>query len=213
MSIVLECNKGEGSIIGNMLRKYSLMRLPSWRPIAFRVEKEGTNILHSSPDMLQSMIEFSQNLSELQFEAPAGSRCGDLIEQHLTFSSELNSNDLSTNSIVCKTENVALLNTITSGSTNISVYYRHAYGVSTINQNLMFLQEKGLVVDNSEIKVISSIHSEVTKFTYDIEPSALDKENLVIKMDNNFGNLEAKETLSEVINLASERLNTIKAQF
>lgn len=213
MKIVLECNKGEGNIIGNMLRKYSLMRLPSWRPIAFKVEKEGTNILHSSPDMLQSMIEFSQNLSELQFESVAGSRVGDLVEQHLTFAGELNSNDLTSEQITCKTADVALLNSVSNSSTNISVYYRHGFGVNTINQNLMFLQEKGLVVDNSEIKVISSIHSEVTKFTYEIEPLALDKENLVIAMDNNYGNLNASETLKEVVSLASERLNTIKSQF
>lgn len=209
MSVTIECNKGEGAVLGNLFRKYTLMRLPSWRPIAFRIEREGTNILHSSPEILQSMLEFSQDLSELQFTC---SEEGDMVQETYAFKGSLKSDDLNGNHIKCLTEGIPLLDLLNDSPLTITVYFRNGYGINDINQNLSFLQEKQIVADNSEIKIIPSIHSEVTKFFYEIEETTLDKENLILHLDNDFGNINEVETLSVVMANIAKRIISVNSQ-
>lgn len=209
MSVTLECNKGEGKVIGNLIRKYALMRLPSWRPIAFRIEREGTNILHSSPEILQSMLEFSQELSELQFSCDSNL---DVVQEVYTFNGSLTSDNLQGSSVKCLTSGVHLLDLINDSSLTITIYFRNGYGINDINQNLSFLQEKQIVADNSEIKVIPSIHSEVTQFFYRIEETTLDKENLILELNNNYDNLDEVKTLTQALATITQRIISINSQ-
>ncbi len=209
MSIVIECNKGEGQVFGNLLRKFALMRLPSWRPIAFRIEREGTNILHSSPDILQSMLEFAQELSELQFECESND---DVVQEIYTFQGSLSSSDLTKGSVKCLTDGVPLLDLMGTTGLTVKLIFRKTYGICSANQNLNFLQEKQIIGDNSEIKVISSIHSEISKFFYKVEETTLDKENLIIDINNNYDNLDEVNSLKSVLAMLTNSIININSQ-
>lgn len=208
-TIVLECEKGEAIPLGNLLRKYTLARLTSWRPIAFSLGTENSNILSAGNEIVESMLEFSQKLSELEFECTA---TGDVAKVEIDFSGRLMSDDLRSDLVTCKTSGVPLLTSLDSRSIPVTIFLRKELGSSTTNNNLTFLQEKGIVQDDSNIKVMASVHHHVTRFGFTTEQTSFDKENLVLSIGNDFNSVNSKEVLLEVINKIEGVLSSIKGQ-
>ncbi|GAA0101680.1 hypothetical protein UT300012_23950 [Paraclostridium bifermentans] len=209
--ITLECNKGEGEILGNLLRKYALNRLPSWRPIAFKLETDDSNILSAGDEIVESMVEFRQNLSELEFEVNAPEET-DLTSIEVELNGRLMSDDLKSSGVTCKTLGVPLLTALNSRSTPVKIYLRKETGTSSSGDNLTFLQERGVYSDDSKITFIPSIHSLVTQFGFKVEQSNFDKEKLVLTMGNDFNSVNTVEVLKGVIERVEVSIATIKSQ-
>lgn len=187
------CKKGQGNAIGNMLRTLAYTRIPCWRPIAYSIDKKVTNILHSEDTILQDMLEFSSNLSKLNFSCTKeiGS---DYVVEHYNFVEEFTSSHIQKGSyITCDQADMPLLNSIKHETVGISIYYRKAHGVHTVDDNLNFLSSKG--ESRREIKTMSSSHTVLKTFYYDVTDKNLDEEilNITISSDT----IEEKELLFE----------------
>lgn len=198
------CKKGQGNAIGNMLRTLAYTRIPCWRPIAYSIDRKVTNTLHSEDTILQDMLEFSSNLSKLNFicKQETGS---DYIVEHYNFNGSFTSSDIQRGSLIgCDLPNIPLLNSIKNETVGISIYYRKAYGVHTVDSNLNFLSSKG--ESRREIKTMSSSHTVLKTFYYDVEDKNLDEEVLNITISSDA--IEEKELLRESAKASLETIST-----
>ena len=205
--IRVRCMKGEGTPVGQFLRQLALTRLTSWRPIGFRLCKDNTNVLHSSGDIIPSMIDLANTLSLMRFVSDREDNSA--IEETYTFNKVLNSEDMQGNSIKCITKSKQVLTSISNETITLKVYYRYGYGKYSTSQNLVFLQSTGKY--RNDVKVIPSMHSPIDAFSFKTEEVNLDEEDLVFKISANTNN--ELELLLEVVNIGIGRLNDIKSNF
>lgn len=202
------CKKGQGIALGQLLRQLAYSSIVCWRPIAFSIDRKVTSILHSEGDVVQDMVEFSQNLASLQFVGDENST-NDLEIQEYKFNGTLTSNALANGGkIKCITPDVTVLSVLNNAEASVTIYFRRAYGVQTINQNASFLAERDFV--GRDIKVISSTHTILSSFVSEVTEHSLDEDRLTIKMTSK--SRDCKEILKESIQLAVESLNTLYKQ-
>lgn len=210
--ITLECNRGEGEILGNLLRKFALCRFPSWAPIAFKLATDDSNILSAGDEIVESMVEFRQNLSELEFAVSNTDENCELVNIEISFKGRLMSDDLKGDGVACKTLGVPLLTSLTGREISLVVYFRKETGTSSSTDNLTFLQERGVFHDDSNIIFISSSHCLVSQFGFKVEQSTFDKEKLVLTMGNDFNSINPSEIVQEVVSRLEKSIAEIKAQ-
>ncbi|WP_394862056.1 hypothetical protein [Paraclostridium bifermentans] len=209
------CRKGEARMLGNLLRHLTIASSPCWRPIAISLDKEGTNVLHSSGDVVQSMLEIRQSFVDLQFEVNCDDDDTKIVMETYTFGKELNSNDLSKGRVKCITPNVPIINMLSEGENTITVYFRNGYGVCTLDQNQNFLQKGEKINTLGNINVIPSVHTENDKFTFVVEENSLDTEKLIVGINNKYNTMTTegcKEVLSKTLNRAIETLQSMVGQ-
>lgn len=204
------CKKGEARMLGNLLRHLTIASSPCWRPIAISLDKEGTNVLHSSGDVIQSMLEIRQTLSDLQFEVDCDDSDKIIIERY-TFGKELNSNDLTQGRVKCLTPNVPIINMLSEGITEICIYYRKGYGVCNLEQNQNFLQKGEKINNLGNISVLSSVHTENDKFTFVVEENSLDTEKLIVGMNNKYNTLTEESCKKILKNTIESAIGTLQS--
>lgn len=205
------CKKGEARMLGNLLRHLTIASSPCWRPIAISLEKEGTNVLHSSGDVIQSMLEITQALSTSQFEVECDNESKIVMERY-SFEKELNTNNLTQGRVKCLTSNEPIINMLSDGITEMCVYYRKGYGICSLDQNQNFLQKGEKINTLGNITVISSVHTENDKFTFVVEENSLDTEKLIVGMNNKYNSLNeesCRKVLKDTIESAIDTLQSM----
>lgn len=202
----VRCKKGEGTAVGQFMRQLALTRLTSWRPIGFRLCKDNTNVLHSSGDIIPSMIDLANSLSLMKYVSDRED--GTAIEETYTFTKVLNSDDMQGNSIKCITKGKQVLNSISNDSIILKVYFRYGYGKYNTSQNLAYLQSTGKY--RTDVKVMPSMHSPIDAFTFRTDEVNLDEEDLIFKICANTHN--ELELLKKVTDIGISRLNDIKSK-
>ena len=194
--------KGEGQPIGQFLRQLALTKLPSWRPIAYSLNVSNTNALHSSGNIVQSMLDFSSNLSLLEYQSDAK---GSIITEQYTFSGALTSDDLKGKRIKCVTPGVKLIDNLSNEPVTLQIYFRYGYGKYNPSQNLAFIQDAFLF--KPDMKILSSLHSPLSTFTFKVNELNLDEEELVMNITGKQDN--SLECLKETVKVGIEQLNQI----
>ena len=194
--------KGEGQPIGQFLRQLGLTKLSSWRPIAYSLNISDTNALHSSGNIVQSMLDFSSNLSLLEYSSDVK---GTILSEQYTFNGSLTSDDLKGKKISCVTKGVKLLDNLSKETVTLQVYYRYGYGKYNTSQNLAFIQDACLF--KQDLKILSSLHSPLATFTFKVNELDLDEEELIMTITGKQDN--AIECLKETINVGIEQLSSI----
>lgn len=183
------CKKGQGNSLGTLLRQIAYNTIPCWRPIGYEIDGKDVSILHTDGDVVQDMVEFAYNLSELQFNEAHEIR-NDFIKQKYEFKGCLNSSNMSEGQdLICTIPNKDILDVIGNKSLILIVYFRKTAGMKDIDDNVNFLESKGVSVD--AIKVMTSTHSVIKAFTMGVEESSLDEEILTLNVTSKTGDTRA----------------------
>ena len=201
------CRKGQGEALGNLLRDIAYSYIPCWRPIAYSIDKKVSNILYSEDTILQDMIEFSCNLATLNFKVKQEINT-DFVVEHYTFKSHLTSDDLKKGSVIecISEESVGLLDSVKEEPITITIYYRKAFGVLPVSENISFLRGKG--ESRKEVKVMSSNHTVLKSFAYKVEDYSLDEEELEMRISTK--SIDEKELLNLSIDTCIKTLSNFK---
>lgn len=208
------CKKGQARMLGHLLRTLTVASSPSWRPIAIDLDKPGTNVLHSSGDVIQSMLDVRQAFAGLQFDI-VGDTTSDIVIETYRFSGVLMSDDLNTNRVKCLTPGVNIINMLNDSEVTIKVYFRKAYGSCDLEENQNAIQKGEQINTLGNINVIASVHTENDQFTYVVEDNSLDTEKLIVGLNNKYNTMdEAKcdKLLNEILSSAIDTLQNMQGQ-
>ena len=153
------------------------------------------------------MIEFSCNLATLNFKVKQEINT-DFVVEHYTFKSHLTSDDLKKGSVIecISEESVGLLDSVKEEPITITIYYRKAFGVIPVSENISFLRGKG--ESRKEVKVMSSNHTVLKSFAYKVEDYSLDEEELEMRISTK--SIDEKELLNLSIDTCIKTLSNFK---
>lgn len=207
------CKKGQARMLGHVLRTLTVASAPSWRPIAIDLDKPGTNVLHSSGDVIQSMLDIRQGFRNLQFDI-VGDTTSDIVIETYKFTGALTSDNLNTDRVKCLTPGVNLINMLNENEVTIKVYFRKAYGVCDLEDNQNAIQKGEKINTLGNISVFASVHTENDQFTFVVEDNSLDTEKLIIGMNNKYNTMDeaqCNKVLNETIANAITTLESMQS--
>lgn len=198
----IEVNKGCGNIIGNTLRQIALTQLPVIRPIAVKVG-ETCNVLTAGKDVQEDMTTIISNLTAISYKYSGNDS---VVAITCTANGVLHASDLAKNGIsICNGDDDAVILTTMSVPVGVTVYFRVGTGVSTTQDNTIYLLNYG--VSTKDLVVFVSRHSQITSFAYVVkeQTGTQDLIDLTITSDTD---RDEEELFSEI---KSELLSIIQA--
>lgn len=201
------CKKGQGNPLGTLLRQLAYNNVQCWRPIGYQLDSRSTSILHTEGDVVQDMVEFAYNLSELQFE-PTEDIQGNFIKIEYRVRGALKTSSMRDGfKLQCLSSERDILNILNNGELIVIIYFRKSSGVHRVDDNLNFLADKGCNTD--AIKVMTSTHSVISAFTMSVEETSLDEETLTLNVTSKTQDTGA--VLKDTVKLAVQSLNGLLA--
>lgn len=208
MTVRFNLKNGEGMMFGTLLRKLAINCVEEVRPIAFRFDSKDSNLLYNN-DTAEDNLQFVYALEGLKFQ-PLVER--DFIRLNVTFDKELRSEDLCSSEIRCLTDGVVLQTNITNKPINLQMIFRKCTGNNDVDDNQNFLLDRELLKENYDMNLIPSTHSIIKLMRTDVKQTGLDNEVLNVTIEDKRGELNEKELLNRTIDLALDRLNSMKNQ-
>ena len=208
MTVKLNVKRGEGMMFSTLFRKIAINTIEEYRPIAYHIDDEGSNLLYSN-NIAQDMLQFIASLDNLKFESNVKD---DLVVLNVTLADKLYSEDLKSSEIRCVTNGVLLFNNIGDNPINIKLIFRRYSGICSVEDNQNFLLDRKLLGEGFDIKVIRSNHGVIKSMKQDITQVGLNKELLSITIQDKHDKINEKEFLNKVIDVAISRLQKMKME-
>lgn len=185
--------KGAGTIIGNLLRQIALTQVDATCLIAYSVGDSSNVISAENNNVLEDMVEFSNNLSEYVYDIDT-----DYARVEVTFSDVLIVKHLQDEGLTVYVPEQAsgeLLHLL-DGSIKVTLYFRKNHNYDYADDNRLFLESKG--VDLTNVVVINSRYKYVKQFSFEVEP--LDEKHESLKLNiRNFKDETDDDALIEIL--------------
>lgn len=195
MKITLDSNSSNAYM--NLLRKVLRCRIPSTRPIAFKVGSV-CDVCNTADSVEEDMSEFISNVSSSLFAMEENS---DFAVFECSVSETLNLSELSSQ---LASSGVTVLDLGTDSVlhalsvTPVRIYFRKAPGNFTIKENEEFLESRG--VDTSSLVVVNSRHCPIKNLTYKVLDNVNGKTVYDLEVETD-GSLTTEAALTKAANL------------
>jgi DNA-directed RNA polymerase alpha subunit len=180
MELELKLPKGNALPLGNALRQMAMSRLPAWRPVAFSLNRK-INILHATSDIVEDSTTIQSNLSEFKF-IPKIPLTGVFLKERFTFNRALRAADMKSDYFNIVGGDFNLITSLDDREVALTVIYRFGYGSLSVMENSEFLASNMEKVD--DYVTITSRHTNVNNFSFNVVDSSLQEEKLVIVIES-----------------------------
>ena len=201
-TVTFTVKRGKGKALGQYLRQIILTSFESWRPIGFSVNRPGSNELYiKDGNVVESVRDITATLGVVSFEPKTDIKDKDLIVETFTLTPE--NSVLYVKDLVGKylqvtgskaTENKILLSMLKGKDgervepLEFKIYFRFSNGKYNPGENLSFIQNSsGSQQEVFSVKAMSSLHTIMSKVTYEVVPDGYDSEKLIFKAESKFG--------------------------
>lgn len=208
MTVSFNLKSGEGMMFGTLLRKLAINCVEEVRPIAFSFDSKDSNLLYNN-DIAEDTLQFVYSLEGLKFKPLVRD---DFIKLNVTFNKKLYSDDLCSDEIECLTKGVVLQTNITNTPVNLQLIFRKCTGNNDVDDNQNFLLDKKILNEGYDMKLIPSTHSIIKLMKTEVKQTGLDNEVLNVTIEDKRGELDEKELLKRTLDIAIERLDSMRKQ-
>lgn len=171
--VKLKIDRDLTSLVCNDLRRFTLDRRLTLKPIAYQVG-ENSSLISAGKNVIEDMISFTASLERFHYVKRGALNQGEIIKVQIVVKDVLKASDFESEGITLiannKNTDLELLH-LTPGASPIDVYvyFRVDYGAHTKEENELFLAQDGY--DVSTLVVLTTNHRDIKHFCYDTEQS------------------------------------------
>lgn len=201
MKLAINVPKGNALPIGNSIRQMGLARSPSWRPVAFSLDR-NFNMLNATPEVVEDMISAMSNITSLVF-TPKRELTGEFLKESFTFTGSLSKENMVSQYFDISGLEGNLLTVLDEQPATLTIIYRYSVGLHSSLENTDFITRNH--ESPAQFKALSSRHSGVDEFTFDVSESSLEEEKLIITINSEVG--DERDLLNESVKMMMDALS------
>jgi DNA-directed RNA polymerase alpha subunit len=197
-------DKGTALPIGNALRHIAMSRLPCWRPIAIGLNR-NFNTIHASSNIVEDTFRIASSFSKFQYSLKTQTSAT-FLKEKFTFYSRFTKDDFKSEFFnVIGGENIPLITCLDSEKVELTIIYRFGVGSYSTMDNSQFILDNGDIPEH--YFVMSSRHTEISKFSFDVVEDSTFSENLDILIESEVR--QESVILQEAVNSLKEAINSL----
>lgn len=193
MEFNFKVRRGDGVVIGNILRQFLINYSPHWKIIGFSLDKSFTS-LNAGAVIAEDIVRIITTLSQIQL-TPKKELGGDFLYEDFFFDSFLDESNLVSESFDFIGIKNSIVTVLDQSKTNLRLFYRKAQGACGNEDNLEFLKSNNVYDKN--INVMSSHHFTEGVVYFNVSKHTLEREILKFTVESK--NSDGKQLLLDSI--------------
>lgn len=206
MNVRFKLDKGTALPIGNALRHLAMSKLPAWRPIAIGLNRKF-NTIHATSNIVEDTFRIASNFSKFQYSAKSDFSQS-FLKERFSFTNSFSKKDFTSEFFDVLGEEVPLITSLDNEPVELTILYRKGIGIYSSMDNSQFILDNGEIPEN--YFVMSSRHTEISRFTYNVSEDSSFTENLDILIESE--TRSGEDLLEEAVEALKQAVNGLEVK-